>query len=220
MMNNHGMPIVAFGHFDADQGPGNPGTLDESVLCRSPKKFIGVTHGLWDPPKLLRPHIHALLLVHESDCASAAEIKLQAVALPETRRIFGLVAGGWTSLSSAKWEKIAAFLASELDVPGDHEVQTALGLDAPVLRLGLRVALEVIRREIVAMAEVGPSQQVEPGTFDTAVLLQPAIELAEGVRDQDQTAESLRSFAAGAKGASLLAVLDDALERLAQNDRG
>jgi hypothetical protein len=232
-MSGTKIPVVALGgDFPTIEGPGSPETLDQETLMANHQRFVGVTHGKWSLSEDLKPivskYIHALLYVQGSADANLQYLEDLRNDLPEEkrRRVFGLV-GGWYNLSPERWQAILAFLRSESDLPDDPNVQTLLGLDAPVLRLALRVALEVIRHEITAKLEDGASTQDERADVVLAVLLQPAIDLAGAVPGQADTAKSLMEFLANYSLKSLRESLanpkdqsvlkktvDDALDRL------
>jgi len=182
-------------------GPGDPQTVEIKDIKGSEEQVVGVSHGAWAQEDVarridfIRNNLWALLIVQSSDPANSKSVEHLRDWLPEGRRkrVFGLTKA-WNNLQPEEWQRILAFLTSENDLPPDLDVQTLLGLDAPVLRLALRVALEVVRHEITPTLQEDASKQNEQADVALADFLQPAIELAGAVPGQEDTAKSLTEF--------------------------
>jgi hypothetical protein len=121
--------------------------------------------------------------------------------------VFGAAqAGSKTTLENNAdfFRKVVAFLASREAVPDDAEVASFLGLDFPVRRLALRVALEIAREEL---SHRNPVLRVQE-------LLGPALKIAEGVARLEQVLAPVRTVLQGPRE-DVKAGVEQALKQLA-----
>lgn len=155
-------------------------STEELLKMTGGEQVVVVSHGLPTAnsgekvdPLLLRQdlHLHAFLLAQTGSSVSPMELEyLQQKLAQKCTRTFGMVRG-WNSIPVDQRTKILDFLQSSETVPSDPNVQSLLGFDSPVLRLALRVALEIALRELSGETSHQPAMTPEN-------LLSPAITLA------------------------------------------
>jgi hypothetical protein len=158
---------------------------------------------------LARGRPKARVLVVTTGGPTAEHVATVKQQLPDDvgGRVFGAAqAGSKTTLEKNAdfFRKVVAFLASREAVPDDAEVASFLGLDFPVRRLALRVALEIAREEL---------SRPEP-ELEVQALLEPALKIAEGVTRLEQVVAPVRTVLQGTSE-EVKAGVEQALKQLA-----
>ena len=102
------------------------------------------------------------------------------------------------------FQKLVAFLTSDDQLPQDARVASFLGLDFPVRRLAIRVALEIAREEL---------SRPEP-ELEVQALLEPALKIAQGVARLEQVVAPVRTVLQGTSG-DVKGAVEQALKQLA-----
>lgn len=141
------------------------------------------------PAEMLGYKIHAVVLTHRADPASASELHdLKTDLADHCQRVFGLTRG-WDKIESATRARILKFAGSEDTVPQDPEVQALLGYHSPLTRLAMRVSLEIALREL----ESGAKLHTPGGDMLPALLLAPALTIGESEPSLNAMALRIRS---------------------------
>ena len=175
------------------------GTLDLSRVVQEGERIVLVCHGA--PyvrssasetvlsPELLKYKIHGVILTHRAESAAPGELDdFKKDIRAQCQRVFGLTRG-WEKLDASMRARLLDFVTSEDTFPADAEIQSLIGYDSPRTKLALRVALEIAFREL----ESGLRSPLPAADLSTAVLLSPALAIAQQEPSLNQTMAGIRS---------------------------
>ncbi len=159
-----------------------------------------------------RPSARILLVTGGGPTAASVEQLRAHLNAEQRKRVFGCtVADSLNALGTNQqlYTKVVEFLGSQDELPNDSEVARYLGLDFPVRRLALRVALEIAREEL-------NRNRPELGVND---LLKPALDIAQNVPPLERALEPVRTaLAQNVELCEFQKAIQDSLGRLVEKE--
>jgi hypothetical protein len=102
----------------------------------------------------------------------------------EGQRIFGCTQRESIREAFSNWGELINFFANNEATPA---IESFLGLDFPIRKLALQVALEIVRYELASRHSSDRKSRVEPPDKNVRILLEPALQ----VSDNNQTLEGV-----------------------------